>query len=147
MRKATVRKYKAVKQSARIIQSKRKVNRTKGIKKGDLERLVQAQGFTTQVNKRISEMMIDDAQMAGVYVAPQIHITEEMDLETGEITKIERKVQKMNDDQKDAMQKLVAKHKGDYRKMQMDNKVNVFVWSAQQCQKMHARYVSLYGEL
>lgn len=50
-------------------------------------------GYTTKVNKRISEMMIDDNQMQEVYTKqlPTIEITEEMDLETGEITKVEKK--------------------------------------------------------
>ena len=61
MRKATLRKYKAVSQSRRILASRKKISKKKTtVKKSEMDKRMKDMGYTLDVNKKISEMMIDD---------------------------------------------------------------------------------------
>jgi len=61
MRKATLRKYKAVRKSARMLGSRKKISKKNTtVKKSEFEQKLKSMGYTSQVNQTINQMMIDD---------------------------------------------------------------------------------------
>ena len=103
-------------------------------------------GIFTDINKEIDKAMNLADKNKNVEVSEEISLN---NLQQGKIVlepiEYQPKKLKLTPDEKLVIEKLEKKYKGNFKKMFKDIKVNKFQWNESQIEKIHQKYLKLYG--